>query len=132
VRFWWSHETIRPESGTRVPPVEDASKGRTDGHTVLMRFGFEDGPAWSRVLSAWTRPGKGRALVRELVPPGGPEELPFGAPVEIVAAAVVDLEGGDAALRAGDGASELVMPRPAAAGDRGEVRRLWLEVLPPE
>jgi hypothetical protein len=126
----WTQRSANELAGS-VVPSEEAAAGRTEAQVVHHRFGFSDSMMEERLSPVFTRPGRGRLLKRDLVPPRVDEDLPFGTRLELGFAAVVDVAAGEARLVPGTRGSRLKMPTPAESGDRATVLRLWLEVLPP-
>ena len=126
VRFTWSSRTDGSDGVPAAPPAAEAAEGRTEAMTPVIWFGFSGEPVMQRYPLIWTRPGKGRILPAvDAVPPGSPQEIPFGTDLEVVAVAVVDVAEGEARFVRVDGSGRVRLPKPSP-GDRSRVLRLML------
>ena len=124
----WSHEIQTPDLVTDVPTPEDVAAGRTEPHAALLTFGFSD-RAQGRERYVWfARPGRGRLLTRDILPPGKYEPLAPDGPIELATLVLADLERGEASLRSHESRSRLVLPEGGTAQDRVHQVQLFLEV----
>lgn len=130
VRVNWAHE--REERGTERdrPGRANAEAGRTEVHAVRTHHHFADDAVTNYRMVGWARPGIGRVLVDEALPPGRYEDLPMRTSLELQTIAVADVAGGGVGLRRRDRQVRLLTPETMGPEDRVEIWRLFLDIEP--
>jgi len=124
----WSHEQLPAELVTDVPAPEDAAAGRTEGQGALVTFGFGDRGLGRERYVFFVRPGRGRLLTRDALPPGRYEPLARGATIELATLVLTDLARGEAQLRSEELSSRIVPPEAMTTEDRIHEVHVFLDI----
>lgn len=129
-RLVWTVDAPHPVTGEDMAGPEDAGAGRSEAHAALVRFQFAESAVGERRFVFWTRPGRGRLLWTEAVPPGGLEALAWDTPIELVTVLVTDLAQGEAELLHRRPLNRMRLPHALAPGDRTAMVRVFLDYEP--
>jgi hypothetical protein len=130
LQIWWSVKPFPEEARGHLAHPGASAGGRTEPHAASVFYQFEDRAFAEREFVSWTRPGRGRLMHVEAVPPGTYDPLPVPGSVELATVAVTDLEKGRATWKRRANRHRLVLPDDRADGDRVRVLRLFLDLEP--
>jgi len=126
----WSYARLPDRAAEDRPPAEDAAVGRTESAGALVDCHFEDRATNQRTFVFWGRPGKGRLLHLDALPPGRYEDLPAKGSVELLTVFWTDLATGKARLKRREQRTRLILPETLAEGDHYEGIRIFLDIAP--
>jgi hypothetical protein len=125
----WRAETGLPSVADDLPAPDDEAAGRTEVLVGGLRYQFSEAAVNEYRFTFWSRPGQGRMLSREVLPPGAYEPLGRRT-LELVTFAATDLVRGEAKLRRREPRNRVVLPTDPAPGDHHATIRLFLQVEP--
>ncbi len=124
----WSMREEPAKEHPEIAGPDDERAGRTEAHAALVRFEFSDRISAAERHVFFTRPGKGRVVTRDLLPPGLYEPLPLGGPIELGTLVVSDLSAGEVVVRNRELEARVLRPAGMTDGDRVYEVRLFLDV----
>ena len=126
----WGHAPEPRRGEVDRPGSEDKAAGRTELHAVQTHHQFADDAVRYNRIAAFTRPGMGRLMVDNVLPPGGYEELPTKASIELLTIAIPDVADGEVGLRRRGREVRIQHPGTLGPDDRITVWLVFLDIEP--